>query len=83
MGNYLPVIIIVHIVGHRYQKVVYQITTSGLSAICMILSIILSTGKLENIPSKWLNQSPEWKKSNELVIYKLIEKENNILVEIP
>ena len=41
------------------------------------------TGKLENIPSKWLNQNQEWKKSNDLVIYKLIEKENNIFVDIP
>jgi len=43
----------------------------------------ISTGKLENIPSKWLNQSPEWKKSKDLVIYKIIEKENNIFVEFP
>ena len=43
----------------------------------------LSTGKLENIPSKWQNQNPEWKKSNDLVIYKIIEKENNIYVDIP
>ena len=43
----------------------------------------LSTGKLENIPSKWQNQNSEWKKSNDLVIYKIIEKENNIYVYIP
>ncbi|MDW3631593.1 MAG: Rieske 2Fe-2S domain-containing protein [Nitrososphaeraceae archaeon] len=43
----------------------------------------LSTGKLENIPSKWQNQNSEWKKSNDLVIYKIIEKENNIYVDIP
>ena len=43
----------------------------------------LSTGKLENIPSKWQNQNPEWKKSNDLVIYKIIEKEKNIYVDIP
>ena len=43
----------------------------------------INTGKLENIPSKWVNQSPEWKKSNDLVIYKIIEKENDIFVDIP
>jgi nitrite reductase/ring-hydroxylating ferredoxin subunit len=43
----------------------------------------LNTGNLENIPPKWLNQSPEWKKSNDLVIYKIVEKENNIYVDIP
>jgi hypothetical protein len=43
----------------------------------------ISTGKLENIPPKWLHQNPEWKKSNDLVIYKIIEKENNIYVDIP
>lgn len=43
----------------------------------------VNTGKLENIPSKWLTQNPEWKKSNDLVIYKIIEKEKNIYVDIP
>ncbi len=43
----------------------------------------IHTGKLENIPSKWLTQNPEWKKSNDLVIYKIIEKEKNIYVDIP
>jgi hypothetical protein len=43
----------------------------------------LTTGKLENIPSKWMNQNSEWKKSNDLVIYKIIEKENDIYVDIP
>ena len=43
----------------------------------------LTTGKLENIPSKWMNQNSEWKKSNDLVIYKIIEKENDIFVDIP
>jgi nitrite reductase/ring-hydroxylating ferredoxin subunit len=43
----------------------------------------ISTGKLETIPSQWLNQSPEWKNSKDLVIYKIIEKENNIFVDVP
>ncbi|MGZ8855673.1 MAG: Rieske (2Fe-2S) protein [Nitrososphaeraceae archaeon] len=43
----------------------------------------VNTGKLENIPSKWLTQNPEWKKSNDLVIYKIIEKEKNTYVDIP
>ena len=43
----------------------------------------VNTGKLENIPNKWLTQNPEWKKSNDLIIYKIIEKEKNIYVDIP
>ena len=43
----------------------------------------INTGKLENIPNKWLTQNPEWKKSNDLVIYKIIEKEKKIYVDIP
>jgi hypothetical protein len=30
-----------------------------------------------------MNQNSEWKKSNDLVIYKIIEKENDIYVDIP
>jgi len=42
----------------------------------------LITGKLEKIPRKWLNQSSEWKKSDNLVIYKIIEKDDNIYIDI-
>ena len=34
------------------------------------------TGKLESIPNKWINQSEGWKKSEELVLYDVIEKED-------
>ena len=34
------------------------------------------TGKLESIPNKWINQSEGWKKSGELVLYDVIEKED-------
>jgi nitrite reductase/ring-hydroxylating ferredoxin subunit len=43
----------------------------------------LNTGKLEKIPQKWLNQNSEWKKSDDLVIYKVIEKDNKVYVDIP
>jgi len=42
----------------------------------------LITGKMEKIPRKWLNQSSEWKKSDNLVIYKIIEKDDNIYIDI-
>lgn len=42
----------------------------------------LITGKLDKIPRKWLNQSSEWKKSDNLVIYKIIEKDDNIYIDI-
>jgi len=42
------------------------------------------TGKLESIPNKWINQSEGWKKSEELVLYDVIEKEDgSVLVNIP
>jgi nitrite reductase/ring-hydroxylating ferredoxin subunit len=61
------------------------ISSSKQSIICYLhdFEYNLSTGKLENIPSKWQNQNPEWKKSNDLIIYKIIEKENNIYVDLP
>ena len=43
----------------------------------------LTTGKLEKIPIKWSNQNSEWKKSDNLVLYKLIEKDNKIYLDIP
>ena len=43
----------------------------------------LITGKLEQIPIKWLNQNSEWIKSDNLVIYKVIEKDNRIYLDIP
>ena len=43
----------------------------------------LLTGKLENIPIKWLDQNIEWKKSDNLVIYKVIEKDNKLYLDIP
>ena len=42
----------------------------------------LITGKLEKIPIKWLNQNTEWKKSDDLIIYKAIEKNNKIYLDI-
>ena len=42
----------------------------------------LITGKLEEIPIKWLNQSTEWKKSDNLIIYKALEKNNKIYLDI-
>ena len=61
------------------------ISSSNQRIICYLhdFEYNLKTGKLENIPSKWMNQNSEWKKSNDLVIYKIIEKENYIYVEIP
>jgi nitrite reductase/ring-hydroxylating ferredoxin subunit len=42
------------------------------------------TGKLESIPNKWINQSEGWKKSEELVLYDVIEKEDgSVLVNLP
>ena len=43
----------------------------------------LSTGKLEKIPTKWSHQNSEWKKSGDLIIYKLVEKDNQIYIDIP
>jgi hypothetical protein len=43
----------------------------------------LTTGKLEKIPIKWSNQNSEWKKSDNLVLYKIIEKDNKIYLDIP
>ena len=61
------------------------ISSSNQRIICYLhdFEYNLTTGKLENIPSKWMNQNSEWKKSNELVIYKIIEKENDIYVDMP
>jgi len=61
------------------------ISSSNCRIICYLhdFEYNLRTGKLENIPSKWLNQNTEWKKSNDLVIYKIIKKDNNIYVDIP
>ncbi|MGE0243240.1 MAG: Rieske (2Fe-2S) protein [Nitrososphaeraceae archaeon] len=42
----------------------------------------LDTGKLEKIPTKWSYQSTEWKKSDDLIIYKLVEKDNQIYIDI-
>lgn len=43
----------------------------------------LTTGKLEKIPIKWSNQNSEWKKSDNLALYKVIEKDNKIYLDIP
>ena len=43
----------------------------------------LNTGKLEKIPQKWLNQSLEWKQSDDLIIYKVFERDNKVYVDIP
>ncbi|HJT85080.1 MAG TPA: Rieske (2Fe-2S) protein [Nitrososphaeraceae archaeon] len=43
----------------------------------------LGTGKLETIPAKWSNQSSEWKKSADLLIYKIVEGDNQIYIDIP
>ena len=61
------------------------ISSSNQRIICYLhdFEYNLTTGKLENIPSKWMNQNSEWKKSNDLVIYKIIEKEKHIYVDIP
>jgi hypothetical protein len=41
------------------------------------------TRKLESIPNKWINQSEGWKKSEELVLYEVIEKEDgSVLVNL-
>ena len=61
------------------------ISSSNQRIICYLhdFEYNLTTGKLENIPSKWMNQNSEWKQSNDLVIYKIIEKENDIYIDIP
>ena len=41
------------------------------------------SGKLEKIPDKWGDQSPEWKKSKDLTLYNVLEKDGSIFVEIP
>ena len=42
------------------------------------------TGKLESIPAKWINQSEGWKKSEDLVLYDVIEKEDgSVFVNLP
>jgi nitrite reductase/ring-hydroxylating ferredoxin subunit len=41
------------------------------------------SGKLEKIPDKWADQSPEWKKSKDLTLFKVLEKDGGIFVEIP
>ena len=41
------------------------------------------TGKLERIPNKWMNQSPGWKKSGELILYDVNENEDgSVFVDI-
>ena len=41
------------------------------------------TGKLERIPNKWINQSQGWKKSGELILYDVIEREDgSVFVDI-
>jgi nitrite reductase/ring-hydroxylating ferredoxin subunit len=41
------------------------------------------TGKLERIPSKWMNQSPGWIKSGELILYDVNETEDgSVFVDI-
>ena len=42
----------------------------------------LITGKLEKIPQKWMDQNSEWKKSDNLIIYKVIEKDGEIYLDI-
>jgi nitrite reductase/ring-hydroxylating ferredoxin subunit len=44
------------------------------------------TGKLENMKSwkkeeSWMEQDPEWRKSGNLVLYKVIEKDHDIYIE--
>jgi nitrite reductase/ring-hydroxylating ferredoxin subunit len=46
------------------------------------------TGKLENMKSwkkeeSWIEQSPEWRKSGNLILYSIAEKDGNILVDVP
>ena len=41
------------------------------------------SGKLEVIPDKWIDQSTEWKKSDDLTLYEMVEKEGDIFVDIP
>lgn len=42
------------------------------------------TGKLENIPKKWISQSQGWKESGDLILYKVIEKEDgSVFVDVP
>ena len=43
----------------------------------------LTTGNLEKIPIKWSTQNSEWKKSDNLILYKIIEKDNKIYLDIP
>jgi hypothetical protein len=43
----------------------------------------LTTGKLEKIPIKWSTQDSEWKKSDNLALYNIIEKDNKIYLDIP
>lgn len=45
------------------------------------------TGKLENMKSwkkedTWVEQSPEWRKSGDLVMYRVVEKDGAVYVEL-
>ena len=40
------------------------------------------SGKLEYIPPKWTDQSPEWIKSKDLKLFPVLEKEGSIYVEM-
>jgi len=46
------------------------------------------TGKLENMKSwkkesTWLEQSPEWRKSGDLVLYSVVERDGAVYVDVP
>jgi nitrite reductase/ring-hydroxylating ferredoxin subunit len=46
------------------------------------------TGRLENMKSwkresTWVEQSPEWRKSGDLVLYRVVEKDGDVYVELP
>jgi hypothetical protein len=40
-------------------------------------------GKIREDTDKWADQSPEWKKSKDLTLYNVLEKDGSIFVEIP
>jgi len=42
----------------------------------------LENGKLDKIPKKWNKQSPEWRKSENLLIYDVIVKDEELFVDI-
>ncbi len=58
--------------------------TKGTKIICYMhdFEYDLISGKLLHIPSKWNDQNPNWKKSDNLLLFQISEKNGQIYIQL-